>query len=249
MKTLLLQIHIPAKLYHFNAESRTTATKSILKERNETVKGNSIIFAGGAAERFGWEYSFDSIPETEHRSPCFEVLKIFRDEKYLEYDRILFLDTDTYYFPDSPNIIDYYPNEGFHAVSRMGKIFDEGKEPDHLARIDKSHLVNNYRQNYFNTGVILLDRNTIIKMKPFLTHQQVEQWLEKRGLWSDDQSAINIAALESGVNIVPMHQYWNQMDKRFREGYIVHLKGSIKNRDNVFDERAKEYLNAISSSN
>ena len=104
-------------------------------------------------------------------------------------------------------------------------------------------------ENYFNSGVLLLDRNTILKMKPFLSHEQIEEWLTARGLWSDDQSAINIAAVESGVNIVPMHQYWNQMDKRYKDGYIVHLKGSIKNRSNVFDDRAKEYLNAVSSSN
>lgn len=249
MKILLLQIGIPREQYHLNPETRTTATESILKERNETVKGNSVIFAGAAAERFGWEYSFDSIPETEHRSPCLEIMKIFRDDKYLEYDRILYLDTDTYYYPDSPDIIKYYPSKGFHAVSRLGKIFDEGKEPDHLARIDKTHLIENYRKNYFNTGVLLLDRDTIIKMRPLLSHEQIEEWLEKRGLWSDDQSAINIAAYESGVKIFPMHQYWNQMDKRFREGYIVHLKGSIKNRPNLFDDRAKEYLNAVSSSN
>jgi len=249
LKTLLIQIDINPNYYKKYVESRTTATHSILKERNETVKANSILFNGGAAQRFGWDYVCESIPETKHHSPCLEILKLFRNDKYLEYDRILFLDTDTYYYPDSPNILEYYPDEGFHAVSRMGKIFDTGKEPDHLARIGKSHLIENYKQNYFNTGVVLLDKNTIIKMRPFLTHDVVENMLEKKGLWSDDQSALNIAVYESGVKITPMHEYWNQMDKRYKEGYIVHLKGSIKNRENVFDKRAEEYLNAVSSSN
>jgi len=248
LKTLLIQIDIFQDQYT-DIEDRTTATTSVLKERNEDVKSKSVIFSGAAAQRFGWDYTLEGKRETKHRSPCFEIFKIFRDDKYLEYDRILYLDTDVYYYPDSPNIIDYYPDEGFHAVSRLGKIFDEGKEPDHLSRINKSHLIEKYRQNYFNSGVLLLDRNTILKMKPFLSHEQIEEWLTARGLWSDDQSAINIAAVESGVNIVPMHQYWNQMDKRYKDGYIVHLKGSIKNRSNVFDDRAKEYLNAVSSSN
>tara|TARA_R110002153_G_scaffold29711_13_gene91200 strand:+ start:19895 stop:20659 length:765 start_codon:yes stop_codon:yes gene_type:complete len=249
LKTLLIQIDIDPIHYNKNVETRTTATVNILNERNEKVKTNSILFNGGAAQRFGWAYKLDSTPETDHYSPCFEILKIFRDDSYLEYDRILYLDTDTYYYPDSPNILEYYPEEGFHAVSRMGKIFDSGKEPDHLARLNKEYLVQKYKKNYFNSGVLLLDKNTIIKMRPYLTHDSIEQMLEKRGLWSDDQSAINIAAHESGVKINPMHEYWNQMDKRFKEGYIVHLKGSIKNRENVFDERAKEYLNAVSSSN
>jgi len=249
LKTLLIQIDISPEYYKKFVETRTTATVNILKERNEKVKTNSILFNGGIAQKFGWHYKLDTIPETKHFSPCFEILKIFRDDSFLEYDRVIYLDTDTYYYPDSPNILDYYPDEGFHAVSRMGKIFDSGKEPDHLERIDKKYLIEKYKQNYFNLGVLLLDRNTIIKMRPFLTHDNIEDMLEKRGLWSDDQSAINIAAYESGVKINPMHEYWNQMDKRFKEGYIAHLKGSIKNKENVFDKRAEEYLDAIPSSN
>ena len=72
MKTLLIQIDISPEKYN-NIETRTTATQSIIKERNEIVKENSVIFNGGAAQRFGWDYTFDTEPETEHKSPCFEI--------------------------------------------------------------------------------------------------------------------------------------------------------------------------------
>ena len=248
LNTLLIQIGIPSTEYQ-TIEDRTTATSSIINESNETCKKRSIEFAWQASVRFGWQYKLVTEKKTKHNSPALEIFDIFINEAYDHYDRIIILDTDTYYFTDSPNILEYYPTEGFHAVSRMGKIFDVGKEPDHLARINKSHLVDKFKINYFNSGVILVDKSTREKLKPYFSYNQIEEWLDKKGLWSDDQSAFNIAIHEANVNIVPMHAYWNQMDKRYSEGYIVHLKGSIKNRENLFDKRAEGYLNAISSSN
>lgn len=246
-RVLLIQIDLDKSQFP-ELENRTTATESIVNEYNGRCKDRSVKFARMAAERFGWDYELVTERSTPYNSPCFEIFRIWTNPRYTQYDRILYLDTDVYYFPDSPNILEYYPNQGFHAVPRTGKIFDEGKEPDHLARIEKSHLVDQYKQTgYFNSGVILLDTMTLIHMAEYINNRIISEYLEKRGLWSDDQSMINIAAYESNCIVTPMHQYWNQMDKRYSDGYLVHLKGSIKNRENKFDERAEGYLNAISS--
>ena len=241
-QVLLIQIDLSRDQFP-ELEDRTTATESIVNEYNSRCKERSIKFAKQACERFGWNYELVTERTTKFDSPCFEIFRIWSDPKYLRYDRVIYLDTDVYYFPDSPNILEYYPTQGFHAVTRTGKIFDSGKEPDHLSRIEKTHLVDEYKKNgYFNSGVIVLDSQTISAMKKYINDDTISEYLEKQGLWSDDQSMINIAAYESKVETIPMHQYWNQMDKRYSDGYLVHLKGSIKNRENKFDERAESYL-------
>ena len=54
MKTLLIQIDIFQDQYT-DIEDRTTATASVLKERNDDVKSKSVIFSGATAQRFGWD--------------------------------------------------------------------------------------------------------------------------------------------------------------------------------------------------
>lgn len=94
----------------------------------------------------------------------------------LEYDRVIYLDTDIIVSPDCPSLFDVVPYGNFGA-------FSEGKWLDRLYALDVAQKQfgfigsMNWCKNYFNAGVMVFDKThyEVFKLPPVLHNNFYDQ--------------------------------------------------------------------------
>lgn len=137
---------------------------------------------------------------------AFQKFKIY---DFLNYDQILYIDSDYIIKSNAPNIFDMY--NGFAAVidpsNTTALASDLGIPPNH----------------YFNSGFMLFDKKTLLNTKETLMSYDLS------AKWKlADQAILNKIIFETGVNIIPLAaDKWNPVKKVFGE-YGDHYSGKKK---------------------
>lgn len=200
-KNLILQCHIP--------ESKTP------KETSQ-IFDNAIKTVKRYANNIGWDY----IIETKQRFPSYKALwedfRVFESDLYLHYDKIAYVDTDVFAKNTSLDVLSKYNK--FSACI-------ECTQTNYEKRLEFQY----FGKNYFNSGVFIIDRNTINFIKNNLN---INNYMKKfrKAKPGRDQLALNLMCRDAKIT-------WNRIDRkdicflRSKENKLaplVHLAGQCK---------------------
>ena len=197
MKNLIVQIFIDKK--GWEEEHRLDA-------QSQEVLILSNILVKYYAEKNDSDYKLISKPIINFKHPTWERFQLFNDEWIKNYKNILYLDTDVFAWPDSPNIFDFIDENSFNVVKRVNDGLWNGLPS-------------------FNAGVFAINKNCAIEMRKFLSKSNWLKSFEKDPLWEDSKE-LNTLAQISNIKINWLDQTWNI--KNDPDAYFTHLWGNLK---------------------
>ncbi len=161
------------------------------------------------------------------KHPAFQRLKLFE----MDYDQILYLDSDAIIMNDVPNIFDMYQDHEFCATMDIN--WHSSSEYYKKVR-EKVCTRYNASQNYlpFCSGVMLMNRDWIAKAKNIYKKYLYE--FDKNGYY--DQGIMNSVVVEMGEQYTVLPEDWGAWYKKGK--YIIHL-ATNKKKNFVLDKFCK----------
>lgn len=215
---LIVQIYIPAK--GWEEEHRLDWQSSeVLQLSNALVK----IYA----KMIKAEYKLITKPVINYKHPTWERFQLFTEEWVDSYDNILYLDTDVFTWPTSPNIFDYIKNDALNVVK---------------------HCANKYMNNkpMFNAGVFCFNKEVYKNLKKYISINNWNNNFKIDPLWEDGKE-LNTISQNDDVKLNWLDVKWNM--KNHPEAYFTHLWGGIKkiNPNMPAVIKAREILNTEKS--
>ena len=198
-KNLIVQLNIPYRGENYVPESIDLKPIRIENPcKNDFITIKSMETVKSYAKRIGADY--DTItqwkirPEKENKYANIEKVQIFFDDKYLEYDNVLYLDLDVIVNPHVkvPNIFTEYPQNCFKVIHGS-----HGLESIHgqLPSFSQEEV----RSKMFNSGVMLFSRDTILLFRKHFNTQCV----------GGDQMALNVCAIKYNIPMMLIEKKWN----------------------------------------
>jgi len=197
MKNLIIQIYIPKK--GWLEEDR-------LDFQNDEVLKLSTKMTEHYAKKYNCEYELITNPHINYRHPTWERFLIFNDEYVNNFENILYLDTDIFPWPSSPNIFDLIDNKKFNVAHHCKKKIYKGLKA-------------------FNAGVFCINKYCQLKMKNFISKDIWDLHYSQDALWEDSKE-LNELAFITNVDINWLDEKWNF--KNQINGYFTHLWGEQK---------------------
>jgi len=148
-----------------------------------------------------------------------------------DYDRILYLDGDTWITGDVKPLIDYVPPPGTLAAAEGLCYFhrnDMGPTGDWTRKYFDGIGISG-DDGYFNSGVLLADKSTWQKM----ADEAFRYFLENIELCKyHDESALNAVAQKRRIRLSPkwnfVTSYWDWDAQKIIEPSILHFAGGFK---------------------
>jgi hypothetical protein len=159
---------------HFSRGKRINDTK------NGPIYEKCLATVERYADNIGCEYQCTSKNYFPNWDPHWDLFRIFEDDRYLTYDKILFVDADVFVVDtDDARIFTNY--DQFVAQKIMYNNRTK-RRPEYFQ----------YGPNFFNSGIVLFDRDTILAFKNKGTSQYRQRF--KKVIPGRDQLALNILA-------------------------------------------------------
>lgn len=206
-KTLILQVYIEDELGH-NADHdiKNADMFSFIKEMYET----SQFFAKKYAKRVGADYYvISSMHEWEPVSgfiPTYQKLKLY---DLLEYDQILYIDSDYIIKDNAPDI--------FKELGSVSAVCPEVWSEN---AVECANRVGAKPGEYFNAGMLYLNKNDILTTKEI-----VLEYLKEPPTKYFEQDLLNKAFANSSVKLTLLDpNSWNPHHNYFGE-YADHYAG------------------------
>ena len=197
MNNAIVQIFIPAKGWK---------DQDRLNWQSNEVLNLSNILVRNYAKKYSAEYILIKEPKINFRHPTWERFRLFDDFWSNSFDHILYLDTDVFTWPDSPNIFEKLKDDSLNIVTHSGNKF-----------------VNN--QPMFNAGVFAINKKIIKSMKKYISLKYWEQNFLTDPNWEDSKELNKIAQNED-VKKNWLEKKWNM--KNSPDAYFTHLWGGQK---------------------
>lgn len=146
---------------------------------------------------------FKIVDQMNHNGklPCANFVKLYGDYLLEVYSAVLWLDCDILVKPEAPSIFDVVPQDKWGAWCDEGRLYQVDSRPRPL-----------YRHGYFNSGVMVIP-----KCYKGVIHSAYQIWANRKRLYTQkeaiagfaDQTPINRACHEKGVNMHPLDVNWN----------------------------------------
>jgi hypothetical protein len=195
----------------------------------------------GAESRFSTRYAYagDNRTPYVHNGSYFEILRYVYDEKYDDYDNILFLDCDILINPNAPNVF-----ASFRSYQQIAMCLEEPfggtaqpwyfseneywkdmvrKYSMHGVEINEPH--HSFRQ--YNTGVVLMSRAW--RQDAREKYDDWKNWMtdyqDFHLFLSNDQSYINCMIMKYGHGVDNMGSMWNCNPLWYRPGSMGMYEG------------------------
>ena len=154
------------------------------------------------------EYLLIKEPVINFKHPTWERFQLFSEEWVNKYSNILYLDTDVFTWPKSPNIFSILDPKSFNVVKYS------------LAGLDDRP------KNFFNAGVFAINKNSYLEMKKFISKKiWLENYDKHNGEW-DDQAELNDIVSRNEIKLNWLDKKWNY--KNHHEAFFTHLWGKWK---------------------
>lgn len=207
---------------------------------NDQLVKYSLKSAEIYAERISADYKLISEPKVNWKHPTFERFDLFYNKDWwVDYDRILYLDTDVIVWPKAPSVFELYPDlHSFkpvfdkRALKKSVGYHEKISKGTCLESIDPAQL----RSKRFNAGVFVVTRESALAMKPFLNCAELD---------SDDNCMLIYAMLKSGVEVEYMDYKFNKKNGG-PSWYFGHAFGQEKFNVNFsVIKKAKEIFDVI----
>jgi hypothetical protein len=198
MKNIIVQIFVPKK--GWLEEDR-------LDFQNDEVLNMSIKITQNYAKQYGCDYKFISKPHINYKHPTWERFLLFEDRYINNFDNILYLDTDVFPWPSSPNIFDFVDNTKFNVAKH----------------VDKKKSYKGLKA--FNAGVFCINKNCATKMRRFISKEIWDSHYKQDEMWEDSKELHELAFI-TNIDINYLDEKWNF--KNHPSGYFTHLWGQQK---------------------
>jgi len=206
----------------------TLVTLDINNITCENVKKNHSLLARK------WNCDYITIKENFYEN-CYPSWNKFYILENLNYDRVLFLDSDTIINPECPDPFVY--KDDFIAVKDMhdiclndpillSKTIADYITPhfDYLKSVDKS-LNNSYIEKFFNTGVMLFTPKIISPL--IKKYKNLINTNKLNGTSHREQTLINYI-IQKEIDVFYLERKWNVIDPDITkpmDGNIYHFTG------------------------
>ena len=196
-KNAIVQIFIPAKGWE---------QEDHLNWQNNEVINLSNYLAKHYAKKTGADYFLIKKAEIFFKHPTWERFQLFDDKWINNYKNILYLDTDVFPWPDSPNIFNCIQNDSFNtAIHCMGKTLNGTPS--------------------FNAGVFILNKSCAIKMRKYFKKKLWIEKFKKDPEWEDSKELNEIAQKEE-INHFRLPAEWNIKNSPI--AHFTHMWGGKK---------------------
>ena len=215
-------------------------------EDSATMHKNSSILANFYAERCNADYHMITERHIigKSRAASFEKMQLFTNDKWLEYDKILYLDTDTFvwtWIPD--NVFEITPFDSFCVVDHINK--------EKLLSETKGEK---YKKYVFNAGVFIINKYTILKMREFLDvaarpyskYRGDQQLLKGLCFGRKHNIEVNMFKLDWRYNAKPEKN--DKPREISKKHYITHLWGGKKRNNKSFRDKWDKYSSEVIAS-
>lgn len=197
MKNLIVQISINKK--GWEEEHR-------LDSQSDEVLRLSHILVKHYAKINNIEYKLITEPKVNFKHPTWERFQLFDNYWTEEYEHVLYLDTDVFTWPKSPNIFKYLSNDSFNVVTNYyNKQFNN--------------------RPMFNAGVFALNKVSRDIMKKYISKKIWIDHFKSDPLWEDSKE-LNLLTQVSNVKLNWLDHRWNRKNKP--DAYFSHLYGILK---------------------
>lgn len=213
-------------------------TDLVLESRNQVKSYAQRI---GASSSFSTRFSFAGENRTPymHNGSYFEILRYVYDEKYDEYENILYLDCDILVNPNAPNVFDSFRHykqiamclEEPFGTTAQPWYFSENQYWKDMVRKYSMHGVDikephhSFRQ--YNTGVVLMSREW--RQDARKKYDDWKNWMtdyEDFHLFlSNDQPYLNCMIMKYGHGVDNMGSLWNCNPEWYRPGFMGMYEG------------------------
>lgn len=205
MRTLIFQINIPNSIVQ---QSLTAYT--YVEEMYKVSEQNAKKYAKKyKADYYAVKTKNDFLPAA-HKHIDFQKLKMY---DFLDYDAILYLDSDYIIKDNAPNIFEICANK-FAAVKDVGKSVPELAKGLEIPE-----------DRYFNAGFMHIPTNILKETKQSLLSNYIHKEYK-----FDGQGCLNKMFYEHGINFYPLKaEEWNPVKKTFGL-YGDHYAGTKKRR-------------------
>lgn len=190
-----------------------------------------------AAKRWGVEFVEIKTSKWNDRSPSF--MKFVLAERLIEYDRVLYIDSDILIRSDTPNPFELFKSDLFCAVMDIHGNLDFNT--DYFREFAEMFLIRHMRiikkfidinldemgfiQKFFNTGVMLFDPKILISIFPYNVDISFDILCNEAHY---EQALINYYIQRSGISIRYLDRTWNRIDPDISgemKDYIYHFTG------------------------
>lgn len=166
---------------------------------------------------------FHVLRETPRQPPHFAKLDELR-RLAGQYDHVLYVDADVYIRPGAPNIFEAYPTSALFSEIPHPR-------PNWLKPSQKwirKTLQPDWPENrYFNTGVIVLDKTSTIRLA-----EQIDQCTSPQAGPFYEQEQLNVLLKQAGLPAQSLNQKWNQFyvdawgaQHQAASAYFLHATG------------------------
>lgn len=135
------------------------------------------------ASNIGSDYILNQKQHFKRWHPVWECFRILEDDKFLEYDKVLFVDADVFAPNTSDNRI-FENYDGFAACQAM---------TNNRTRTRPEY--NQYGPDFFNSGVMMFDRNSNLALRELNPQAYREKY--KHCVPGRDQMALNMMAKQA----------------------------------------------------
>ena len=192
MKKLVVQVDIhPSKLVG-NFQNLTG------RKRDEDLIARSKKSVQQYAKRYGADYELIDEPNDPTKHPWCERFRLFHEDKYDQYDAILYLDIDVICRRKAPSIFRYAKRDTFLAANRLPEnqwIIDLWKRHAMNNPVQPVDDLNKFVHYQFNSGVLLFGQDTREHLHKRTNWERMENWY-----WKDQMelSHICMEAEEAG---------------------------------------------------
>ena len=199
MKNIIVQIYI---------DKRGWEEEEKLDFQSDEVLILSNILTRYYAYIHNAEYLLIRKPVINFKHPTWERFQLFSEKWVNNFSNILYLDTDIFPWPNSPNIFSILDQKAFN----IARYCFAGK--DHRPK------------NFFNAGVFALNKLSYMQMKKFIDKNiWIENYKKNQDQW-DDQYELNDIVNNNKININWIDEKWNF--KNHHKAYFTHLWGRWK---------------------
>jgi len=198
--------------------------------------------------------------DIDHMAPQWYKTFIFDllDANEIEYDKVLYVDSDTIVHPNMPNIFDLQSKGEFCAIQNIGSMDWVLRSLENYSK----HVFEDFTfpyYEYFNSGVMLFDKThkPMLKNMQEFYHANKELLVEiqnKLGVGKDQPVFNFFVQKESKLKLLP-YEYNMQDLMRFeaigpdmlhtRHGWIYHFNCGVKPSPGYWMEQTYKYLDNL----
>lgn len=214
MNNLVIQFNIDPNLY-LNETKKTTLSKT-----NKFIFEYSQKSFKEYCNKFGVEHIVITQPKINYEHPTWERLDLWLDPYWVNtYDNICYVDTDVFAMPWAKNIFLESDKECFSRIPYWKADLMLQK---YKLFYDCDH--DRVRECWFQTGVILLNKNVILKTKKIMERY-------KESIFTDDGVLLNYAIINSELKIKNIQKEFNVKfteTSKLEDIQFLHAFGRLK---------------------